>query len=69
MAFYKCCIAFAAGDVPCVGRKMSPVHNCSADYIFWRFVIIVLILSQFENRVPLKPVQGGVGSVTLHYCI
>ena len=28
-----------------------------------------LILSQFENRVPLKPVLGGVGSVApLNYC-
>ena len=28
-----------------------------------------LILDQFENIVPLKPVLGGVGSVEpLHYC-
>ena len=30
---------------------------------------IVLILSQFENRVPLKPVLGGMESIApLHYC-
>ena len=28
-----------------------------------------LILSQFENRVPLKPELEGVGNVApLHYC-
>ena len=33
------------------------------------FGIIRIILSQFENRAPLKPVLGGMGSVeTLHYC-
>ena len=49
---------------------MSPVQHHSADYIFWSVLgIIGLILSQFENRVPLKPVLGGVGSVApLHYC-
>ena len=53
--------------VPAV--KRLPVHHYSADYIFWSFGIIGLILSQFENRVPLKPVLGGVGSVApLHYC-
>ena len=46
-----------------------PVQHHSADYIFWSFGIIGLILSQFENRFPLKPVLGGVGSVALlHYC-
>ena len=46
------------------------VHNHSADYIFsGPLGVIGLILSQFENRVPLKPVLGGVGSVApLHYC-
>ena len=38
-------------------------------YIFWSFGIIGLILSQFGNRIPRKPVLGGVGSVaSLHYC-
>ena len=38
-------------------------------YIFWPFGIIGLILSQFENRVPLKPVLGGVASIApLPYC-
>ena len=47
-----------------------PVHHHSADYIFsGPFGIIGLILNLFENRVPLKPVLGGVGSVApLHYC-
>ena len=39
--------------------KCLPVHNHSADYVFWPFGIIV----------PLKPVLGGVGSVaSLPYC-
>ena len=48
-------------------RLQSPrlsdfVHHQSADYIFsGPFGIIGLILSQFENMVPLKPVLGGVG--------
>ena len=29
----------AAGVVPCDGRKTSPVHYSSADYIFWSFGI------------------------------
>ena len=50
--------------------KRLPIHTQSADYIFfWSFGIIGLILSQFGNRVPLKPVLGGMGSVApLHYC-
>ena len=28
-------------------------------YIFWSFGIIGLTVSQFENRLPLKPVLGG----------
>ena len=44
-----------------VGVKRVPIHHYSADYIFWSFGIIGLILSQFENRVPLKPVQGWGG--------
>ena len=43
--------------------KRLPLHDHSADYIFWLFGIIGLILSQFENRVPLKPVRGDVGRV------
>ena len=40
-----------------------PVYHHSADYIFsGPFGIIGLNLSQFENRVPLKPVLVGVGS-------
>ena len=62
--------------VPHVGKKQNVaavkrllVHHHSADSIFWSFRIIGLILSQFGNRVPLKPVLGGVGSVApLHYC-
>ena len=53
----------ACGVVPCGGPKSLPVHRHSADYIFWTCGIIGLILSQFENRVPLKPVLVGVGSV------
>ena len=61
----------AAGVVPCGGRKRLPVHHHSADYIFSGPFGSVgsFILSQFENRVPLKPVLGDVGSVApLHYC-
>ena len=39
--------------------KRLPVHHHSADYIFsGPFGIIGFILSQFENRVSLKPVLG-----------
>ena len=34
-----------------------------ADYIFWSFGIVELILSYSDNRVLLKPVLGGVASV------
>ena len=44
-----------------------PIQHHSADYICWSFGIIGLILNQFENRVPLKPVLG-VWAV-LHYYI
>ena len=46
-----------------------PEHHLSADYIFWSYGIIGLILSQFENRIRLKsPLLEGVGSVVpLHY--
>ena len=43
------------------GSTPLPVHYQRSDYdIFWPFGIIGLILIQFENRVPLKPVLGGV---------
>ena len=49
--------------------KRLLVHHDSADCIFLVFCDFWLILSQFENRVPLKPVLGGVGSVALlHDC-
>ena len=49
--------------------KRLPVHHHSADYIFWIFGLTGLILSLLENRIPLKPELGGVGSVaSLHYC-
>ena len=41
--------------------KRLPVHHHSADSIFWSFRIIGPILTQFENRVPPKPVLGGHG--------
>ena len=42
--------------------KRLSVHHHSADYIFFRsFGIIGLILSQFENKVPLKPMLGRHG--------
>ena len=43
-----------------------PVHHHSAEYIFWSFGIIGLILSQFENRVPLKPGRGQCCTITAH---
>ena len=59
----------AAGVVPCGDRKRLPVHHYNAGYIFCSFGIIGLILSQFENRVLLKPVLEGLGNVAaLHYC-
>ena len=55
--------------------KRLPVHHHSTDsIIFMSFGIIWLILSQYENRVPLKPVLrgggggGGCSVTTLHYC-
>ena len=39
-------------------KRLSVQHH-SADYIFLSFGIIWLILSQFENRVRLKPVLGA----------
>ena len=47
--------------------KHLSVYHYNADYIFWSSGIIWLILSQSENRVPLKPVLGGVRSVA-HCC-
>ena len=45
------------------------VHHHSADNIFWSFLVIGLILSHSENRIPLKPLLRGVDSVApLHYC-
>ena len=42
--------------------KRLSAYNHSADYIFSDpFGIIRLILSQFENTVPLKPVLGARG--------
>ena len=50
--------------------KRLPVHHHSADYVFSVFWIIGLILSPFENRVPLKPVLGGGGGgAVLHHYI
>ena len=51
-------------------EKLLPVHNYSADYIFWSFGIIELFLSQFGKRVPLNPVRGlrgGALAVLNHY--
>ena len=50
--------------------KCLHVYHLSADYIFsGPFGIIGLILNQFENKAPLKPVLGVVGRVALlHYC-
>ena len=61
--------SFTAADVvPCGGRKKSlPTSSYCRLYIL-ALGIIGLILSQFEYRVPLKPVLEGAGSVgTLHY--
>ena len=49
--------------------KRLPVHHHSADYIFDPLKSFGLTPSQCENRVPLKPLLGGMGSVApLHYC-
>ena len=42
--------------------KRLPVNHHSADYELWSFEFIGLILSKFENRVPMKPVLWGFGS-------
>ena len=34
--------------------KGLPVHHNSGDYSFWSFEITGLILSQFENRDPMR---------------
>ena len=39
--------------------KRLPVHHHSADYIFWSFRVIGLILSHIKNIVPLGPVLGA----------
>ena len=50
----------AAGVVSCGGRETSPHKSLQCRlYIFWSFGITGLILSQFENRVPPKPVLAG----------
>ena len=46
-----------------VAVKSLPLHL----YIFYSFWIIELFLSQFENRVPLKPVLGGVAEFSHRY--
>ena len=66
----------AVGVVQCGGRKTSPRTSLKCRlYIFWSFGIIGLILSQFEYRVPLKPVLGvggwgggGRSVAPLHFC-
>ena len=45
-----------------VAVKRLPVHHHRADYIFWSIGIIEFN-SVFENRVPLKSVQGGMAAV------
>ena len=55
----------AAAVVPCGARKRLPVHHHSEDYIFWSCPITGLTFSQFENRVPLKPVLGEHRSLNL----
>ena len=52
--------------MPCGGRKTSPTQRYSAYYMFlWSFGIIGLILSQFENRVLLKPVLVARAVITI----
>ena len=52
--------------------KPLPVHHLNADYImFWSFRIIEFIfgITEYifilENRIPLRPVLGGVSGVAL----
>ena len=51
--------------------KRLPIHHHSADYIFaGPLESFDLILSYFENRVPLKPVLvGNVASVHISLLI
>ena len=46
--------------------KCLPVHHHSEDHIFWSFGIIGLILSQFENRVPLEALAVLHHYITAH---
>ena len=48
-------------------KKISSVSLCLISKTFTDSEIIGLIQSQFENRVPLNPGLGGMGSVaSLH---
>ena len=60
-------IFIAAAVVPCGGRKTSShTYSKCRLYFFWSFGIFGLILSQFENSVPLELVLGA-WAVLHHY--
>ena len=58
--------------MPCGGRKTSSVHHHSKEYIFsgpLGSLGSFRVSLQFRNRIPLKPVLRGVGSVApSRYC-
>ena len=49
-----CCVATV---------KSLPVNQYCADYICWSFAIIGFFFSDFENRILIQPVLGGMASV------
>ena len=49
--------------------KRAPYIIIVLIIFFWSFMIIWLMLKQFKNRVPLRPVLGlGEEFAPLHYC-
>ena len=53
--------------VPCALNSLSVLHH-SADYIFWSFGIIELMLVCFEYTILLKPALGRVREIA-HFSI
>ena len=64
--FQNVLIVTAAG-VECrvAALKSLPVLHHNADYIFWSFGIIEIMLVCFEYTILFKPALGGVRDVAL----